>query len=648
MFGYQLLHHGAIAIAKVEANGFRIDTEKLDRSLATIEGDIALAKSEIQSDKIWKLWRKRFPDKCNINSREQLGVVLFDVMGLECHQRTATGKYSTDIDELAKVDHPFVGLYVRYAGLGKLASTYLRGIKRETVNGYLHPSFKLHSTATYRSSSEMPNFQNLPIRDPVKGKWIRDVFIPRDGCRIVELDYSGIEVKIAACYHHDPTMLTYLKDPTKDMHRDMAADCYMIRPDQVSKKARYCNPVEAPIWMGDLSFRPIGEVKVGDYVMGWHRKDNARKGLLKSKVLAIHRHNSPVVKVTMASGRVIRCSPDHFWLSGKTKGFRSEGQKEAFVNPEVGRVLCRVVDPVGKCPPNLVRKAGWLGGILDGEGTGMNWCRPVKQKRIRKSIRSRSSFYRNDEIVSVVPDGNEVVIGMTTETGNYVAWGYASKNCAKNMFVFPQFYGSYYPDCAKHLYRAIDSLGLKIEGAETSIKDHLAKKGIASMGKCDHDRKRTPTPGTFEHHIQSVERHFWKKRFPVYAEWKRTWFNDYTRRGYFDTLTGFRIRGEMRRNEVINYPVQGSAFHCLLWSLIELQRLIEYNGMKTLAVGQIHDSIVLDVPDRELKKVLRLTKHVMGTRLLKAYSWINVPIEIEAEVTPVNGSWFEKAPHALE
>jgi DNA polymerase I len=112
------------------------------------------------------------------------------------------------------------------------------------------------------------------------------------------------------------------------------------------------------------------------------------------------------------------------------------------------------------------------------------------------------------------------------------------------------------------------------------------------------------------------------------------------KRGGFKTLTGFWIEGVMGRNDVINYPVQGSAFHCLLWSLIRLQRELRWGKMRALIVGQIHDSIVADVPADELDDFLPLAKRIMTEEIRKHWKWIIVPLDIEAEVSESN--WFEK------
>lgn len=247
-------------------------------------------------------------------------------------------------------------------------------------------------------------------------------------------------------------------------------------------KQRYCNPPEAPIWMGDLSFKSLGKIKVGDVVMGWEKPPgHAQSKLTKATVLRVMKHRAPIVKVTLASGAVIRCTPDHRWFSGRSP---SGGHT---VTPAVGRKLCRMVTQPKRCPSPL--DAAYIAGILDGEGTWpklaqcpvknpgvhqrirecldrlgfryylqrdgvvirggrdaavriVNWCNPVKRGWIeRESLgarcfsggsnkQGRCTDNGPDEIVSVEPDGEGVVIGLSTTTKNYVAWGYASQNCS--------------------------------------------------------------------------------------------------------------------------------------------------------------------------------------------------------------------------
>jgi hypothetical protein len=106
-------------------------------------------------------------------------------------------------------------------------------------------------------------------------------------------------------------------------------------------------------------------------------------------------------------------------------------------------------------------------------------------------------------------------------------------------------------------------------------------------------------------------------------------------------LTGFRCSDVGTRNEMLNRPIQGVAFHLLLWSLIEMQRELEVRGMSSMIIGQIHDSLVMDVATDELNLVMRLARSIMTRRIAEYWDWINVPLEVEAELSPRDGSWFE-------
>ncbi len=257
----------------------------------------------------------------------------------------------------------------------------------------------------------------------------------------------------------------------------------------VSKK-RYCNPPETPMLMPDFGQKPLSEVVVGDEVMGWKQGTSARKRhLVPSKVLAVHRHVAPIVKVTMSSGKVMRCTPDHNWLRARKLEFK-RGTKHyvyPWTVPKVGIPLVNVwSEPDLKLDPERQRAADWLGGIFDGEGSlagygrgqiqisqsrtanplvcarieeslrllGFRWterangacssfnilggkherlrfarlCRPAKMQAIIDGLRG-AHFGTPDWVTKIEPDGEGEVIGLTTSTGNYVAWGTASKNC---------------------------------------------------------------------------------------------------------------------------------------------------------------------------------------------------------------------------
>jgi DNA polymerase I-like protein with 3'-5' exonuclease and polymerase domains len=152
---------------------------------------------------------------------------------------------------------------------------------------------------------------------------------------------------------------------------------------------------------------------------------------------------------------------------------------------------------------------------------------------------------------------------------------------------------------------------------------------------------------SFERHLEKIERDFWDNRFPDYAKWRRNMWNVYKRRGFVDFLTGFRCSGVMDKKEVANYPIQGAAFHCLLWSFIELDRIFQEHNLNTRLVGQIHDAILFDVDPIELSQVAELAYEVTTKHLPKAWKWIQVPLEVDAELCPVDASWAEKEKYSL-
>lgn len=216
------------------------------------------------------------------------------------------------------------------------------------------------------------------------------------------------------------------------------------------------------------------------------------------------------------------------------------------------------------------------------------------------------------------------------------------RDATKNGFVFPQFYGDYYKGCTEVLALQWGKLpkdkwkpgqGIAMPGGIT-LSDHLINKGIKSYED-------------FEQHVKDVEYDFWMNRFRVYQDWKDRWWRDYQQQGYFEMFTGFRCSGVMSRNDTINYPVQGSAFHCLLWSFIELDKIQREEGWDTKLIGQIHDAIILDINPDELDHVMKTVQRVTCIDLPKAWPWIIVPLDVEAEVCDVDAPWNEKKPYKL-
>lgn len=171
------------------------------------------------------------------------------------------------------------------------------------------------------------------------------------------------------------------------------------------------------------------------------------------------------------------------------------------------------------------------------------------------------------------------------------------------------------------------------------LLDVLAEQGITELGDMED---REPEAGTFAERVWKVEKDFWGKRFKVYDQWRRDWYDAYLKVGHFDMLTGFRCSGVYSRKEVCNYPIQGAAFHCLLWCLVQLNRWLRKNKMRSMIVGQIHDSMLIDAYKKELEAVIQKAKEIITVDLPRFWRWICVPITVEMEASDKN--WFEKEP----
>lgn len=212
------------------------------------------------------------------------------------------------------------------------------------------------------------------------------------------------------------------------------------------------------------------------------------------------------------------------------------------------------------------------------------------------------------------------------------------RSMVKNQYVFPEFYGSFYKQCAPNLWESIDRYSFEVDGIP--MKKWLKKKGIRELGSCVFDEK--PKRGTFEYHVAKSENVLWNERFKVYRDWKESWYAKYLERGYLKYKTGFVVDCPLNRKEACNWPIQGTAFHCLLWSLTKIDRLVRKRRIDSLLVSQIHDSIVADVHKDHVDDYIELAVNVMTVKLMKHWKWLNIPLEVEAEVSPPGCSWFEK------
>ncbi|NCC44931.1 MAG: DNA polymerase I, partial [Clostridia bacterium] len=174
----------------------------------------------------------------NINSPKQLGVILFEKLGMPGGKKTKTG-YSTAADVLDKLapEYPFVADILEYRQLTKLKSTYADGLAVYIQeDGRIHSNFNQTITATGRISSTEPNLQNIPIRMEL-GRLIRKVFVPKPGYVFLDADYSQIELRVLAHLSGDEMLIQAYRE-AQDIHRITASQVFHIPFDEVTPLQR--------------------------------------------------------------------------------------------------------------------------------------------------------------------------------------------------------------------------------------------------------------------------------------------------------------------------------------------------------------------------------------------------------------------------
>ena len=207
---------------RVEADELKAYGEKLGVRIHELEQEIYEEAGEI----------------FNINSPKQLGVILFEKMGLQGGRKTKTG-YSTAADVLEKLapEYPIVAKILEYRQMAKLKSTYADGLAGFIqADGRIHGKFHQTITATGRLSSAEPNLQTIPVRMEL-GRLIRKVFIPEDGFVFVDADYSQIELRILAHCSGDDMLINAYRQ-AQDIHRITASQVFHVPFDEVTDLQR--------------------------------------------------------------------------------------------------------------------------------------------------------------------------------------------------------------------------------------------------------------------------------------------------------------------------------------------------------------------------------------------------------------------------
>jgi DNA polymerase I len=219
-------------VEEMNRRGIKVDAKVLNGLSEKYHKEAARIEREI-----WQIAGEEF----NVNSPKILGEILFTKLGLaeKRQKKTASGGFTTKESELEKLrdKSPIIGLILEYRELSKLLGTYI-----DTIPSQLDDNSRLHSTfiqcgaVTGRMASNNPNLQNIPNKTAL-GRAIRKAFVPEKGYKLLSLDYSQIELRLAAILSEDKKLIEIFKNG-EDVHAGVASRVFKVPQDKVDKEMR--------------------------------------------------------------------------------------------------------------------------------------------------------------------------------------------------------------------------------------------------------------------------------------------------------------------------------------------------------------------------------------------------------------------------
>ena len=221
----------ASILSEMESEGITVNRATLEKMGQELKDKLAVIEQDIYAEA---------GEVFNINSPKQLGVILFDKLGLPVIKKTKTG-YSTAADVLEKLqsEHAIIEHILLYRQLGKLQSTYIEGLLKEIHehDGKVHTRFQQALTSTGRLSSTDPNLQNIPVRLE-EGRKIRQAFVPsHENWILFSADYSQIELRVLAHMSEDTNLVEAFREGM-DIHTRTAMDVFHVTADEVNSDMR--------------------------------------------------------------------------------------------------------------------------------------------------------------------------------------------------------------------------------------------------------------------------------------------------------------------------------------------------------------------------------------------------------------------------
>ena len=209
---------------EMERNGIHIDTDYLETLQVQYQEKIDALKQNIY---------ELAGHELNIDSPKQLGVVLFDEIGLKTGKKRST---AADVLEKLAGSHPIIEKILEYRKYSKIMSTYIIGLQKYIHSGKIYTTFNQTMTTTGRLSSSEPNLQNISVKDE-EGKEIRKIFIAPEGYQLISADYSQIELRMLAHMANEEHMIQAFKNGI-DIHAKTGSQLFGVRPEDVDASMR--------------------------------------------------------------------------------------------------------------------------------------------------------------------------------------------------------------------------------------------------------------------------------------------------------------------------------------------------------------------------------------------------------------------------
>lgn len=257
----KLLHEIEIPLAEVlsamEIDGFKVDFSGIHEYGINLEAKL---------NELIVIIYNYSGEEFNLNSPKQLGVVLFEKLGLPVKKKTKTG-YSTNAEVLESLydEHPIIPAILEYRTIQKLKSTYCDGLLKVVgADGRIHSTFQQTETRTGRLSSTEPNLQNIPVRQEL-GRELRKFFISDNGNVLIDADYSQIELRVLADLADDENMIEAFNNDD-DIHSITASQVFNMPLSMVTPLMRSrAKAVNFGIVYGIGAFSLSKDIKVSVY-----------------------------------------------------------------------------------------------------------------------------------------------------------------------------------------------------------------------------------------------------------------------------------------------------------------------------------------------------------------------------------------------